>query len=315
MQKKIGSGIRKPRSTNGRTTVGKRERRRLLQLVVCLGLFLAALFGKGSIPENALQYIQANTEFTAVLSKFGKAVADGEPVVDAFANLFTNAHPAEDVSETDLSPAINERTSSTVVRAALLDLRQTPTRDVILSRMGINGTADAIIPEETVNSETQTPADQAGTTEVYTGPALPAQATMEYKQLGLETTVTPVLGEITSTYGYRDHPVDGVYSFHSGVDIAADLGTPIAAFAAGTVEFIGESEAYGLYIQLDHGNGITTFYCHCSELFTGKGEAVQAGQRIAAVGDSGNATGAHLHLELKQDGIFLNPNYYIETTS
>ena len=136
---------------------------------------------------------------------------------------------------------------------------------------------------------------------------------MDYVPLGLGETVTPVLGVLTSPFGYRDHPVDGTYAFHYGTDLAADLGTPVQAFADGTVDFIGESEAYGLYIQINHGSGVTSFYCHCSALYAQKGEKVTKGQTIAAVGDTGNATGPHLHLELKQDGVFLNPLYYIET--
>ena len=136
---------------------------------------------------------------------------------------------------------------------------------------------------------------------------------MEYYDLGLTETVTPVQGELSSSYGYRNHPLDGSNSFHKGVDLAADQGTPVAAFAAGTVDFIGESDAYGLYIQLNHGNGITTFYCHCSELLAQKGERVEVGQTIAKVGNTGRTTGSHLHLELKRDGVLLNPVYYIET--
>lgn len=147
----------------------------------------------------------------------------------------------------------------------------------------------------------------------YNGPALPEGATMDYVALDLPETVTPVMGVLTSGYGYRDHPVSGDYLFHAGTDLAAETGTPILAFADGVVDFIGESSAYGLYIQLDHGNGVTSFYCHCSELYLPKGTQVTKGQVIAAVGETGNATGPHLHFELKRDGIQLNPIYYIET--
>jgi murein DD-endopeptidase MepM/ murein hydrolase activator NlpD len=136
---------------------------------------------------------------------------------------------------------------------------------------------------------------------------------MDYYDLGLSETVTPVLGTLTSSYGYRDHPVSGEYLFHAGVDLAAQTGTPVQAFAAGTVEYIGESDAYGLYIQVDHGNGVKTFYCHCSALYAQKGEQVALGQTIAAVGQTGNATGPHLHLEVKLDDVHLNPIYYVET--
>ena len=138
---------------------------------------------------------------------------------------------------------------------------------------------------------------------------------MEYVSLGLTDTVTPVMGSVTSVYGYRDHPVSGEYLFHAGVDLAAETGTPILAFASGVVDYIGESDAYGLYVQLDHGNGVTSFYCHCSALYVQKGETVTKGQTIAAVGETGNATGPHLHLEMKRDGVRLNPIYYIDTVS
>ena len=150
---------------------------------------------------------------------------------------------------------------------------------------------------------------------IYSGPDLPNNASMDHLNLGLNTIITPVIGEISSGFGYRDHPITEEYLFHAGVDIAADIGTPIAAFSDGTVEFIGESKKYGLYVQLDHGNGVKSFYCHCSELLYGKGKKIEAGQTIALVGDTGDATGSHLHLELKKDGVLLNPVYYIDSVS
>ena len=90
------------------------------------------------------------------------------------------------------------------------------------------------------------------------------------------------------------------------------LGEPISAFAAGTVEYTGENDSYGLYLQVDHGNGIKSFYAHCSELLVSKGQTVAMGDTVALVGTTGVSTGPHLHLELKYEKTHLNPSYYVD---
>ena len=99
---------------------------------------------------------------------------------------------------------------------------------------------------------------------------------------------------------------------HEGIDIAAESGTGILAFADGKVNYIGESDAYGMYLQLQHDNGVTTFYAHCSELCVQKGERVKQGDLVARVGNTGVSTGPHLHFEVKKDGEFLDPKPYVE---
>ena len=79
------------------------------------------------------------------------------------------------------------------------------------------------------------------------------------------------------------------------------------------MDYIGESPIYGLYTQIDHGNGVTTFYAHCGKLLVQQGQSVKMGDVIAESGETGNATGPHLHFEIKKDGVLLNPLYYIET--
>ena len=136
---------------------------------------------------------------------------------------------------------------------------------------------------------------------------------MDHISLGGLATVTPVLGPLWSQYGYRAHPIDGERKFHNGVDIGAEEGTSVAAFAGGTVEYTGENSIYGNYLQLDHGHGIKSFYAHCSQVIVRTGQQVSAGEPIAYVGSTGSATGPHLHLELKCGGIHIDPGYYIQT--
>ncbi|MGE4548692.1 MAG: M23 family metallopeptidase [Intestinibacillus sp.] len=122
--------------------------------------------------------------------------------------------------------------------------------------------------------------------------------------------VQPVLATLTSTFGQRTHPITGKTSFHYGLDLAAPEGTPIDSLADGTVRETGDG-SYGNYIIVDHADGFSTLYAHCSKLLAKKGEEVKAGQKIAEVGATGNATGNHLHLEVWRNGKALNPLYYV----
>jgi murein DD-endopeptidase MepM/ murein hydrolase activator NlpD len=109
----------------------------------------------------------------------------------------------------------------------------------------------------------------------------------------------PVAGQITSPFGERKNPLGPGEDFHPGVDIAADAGTPIAAAAAGRVISAGPEGGYGNLIVVDNGNGVTTRYAHCSQIFARIGDAVSPGETIGAVGSTGNSTGPHLHFEVR----------------
>ncbi len=123
--------------------------------------------------------------------------------------------------------------------------------------------------------------------------------------------VLPVNGTVSSPFGARVHPVTGEEGYHTGLDIAAKEGTRIAAAYYGTVCDISEDEVSGKYIILDHGNGLKTFYCHCSEILAEKGAVVRAGETIAFVGATGQVTGPHLHFEVRLNGVRHNPAYIL----
>lgn len=112
----------------------------------------------------------------------------------------------------------------------------------------------------------------------------------------------PVAGTITSPQGYRTDPITGETSYHSGTDIAVPEGTPILAAADGTVTVANALDSwggsYGYYVKLDHGGGLTTLYAHCSSICVTAGQQVKAGEVIAYVGQTGRATGPHLHFEI-----------------
>ena len=125
---------------------------------------------------------------------------------------------------------------------------------------------------------------------------------------GVYLEVTPVSGIITSRFGNRESIRT---SGHTGLDIAAPAGTPIKAAADGTVTFSGYSGGYGYVVKMDNGNGVETYYGHCSALYVSAGETVEAGDVIAAVGSTGNSTGNHLHFEVRVNGSVVNPQNYL----
>lgn len=109
---------------------------------------------------------------------------------------------------------------------------------------------------------------------------------------------------VTSKFGYRNHPVTGVYKLHTGVDISAPNGTAIYAAQSGTVIIAGYSSAWGNYVVINHGGGVTTLYAHMSKILTTKGATVSAGTQIGKVGSTGYSTGNHLHFEVRQNGSY-----------
>ena len=117
----------------------------------------------------------------------------------------------------------------------------------------------------------------------------------------------PVSGSISSRFGAR-----GSRSYtHTGLDLATSSGTGIRPAAAGTVVFAEYKGSYGNLIIVDHGNGIQTYYAHCSAIYVGVGQSVDTGTTIGAVGSTGNSTGPHLHFEIRVNGTPVNPEPYL----
>lgn len=117
----------------------------------------------------------------------------------------------------------------------------------------------------------------------------------------------PLRGEITSYFGERIHPISGEHSFHTGIDIAADTGTPIYSAFDGEVIVADYDQWNGYYLKITHDGEIMTVYCHCNTLFVEKGDLVKAGDKIAEVGSTGSSTGPHLHFEFRIDNVSYDP--------
>jgi murein DD-endopeptidase MepM/ murein hydrolase activator NlpD len=131
------------------------------------------------------------------------------------------------------------------------------------------------------------------------------------RQLSSTPSIWPVRGWLTSGFGYRIDPFTGLRQFHEGLDIANRHGTPILAPADGVVSRCSNNTGFGLTVEINHGYGIKTIYGHLSKTYVGVGQGIKRGQRIAAVGNSGRATGPHLHYEVRLNDVPMNPLSYI----
>ncbi len=325
------------RRRGAKVALGARERRRLAQLGICLLLFLAVFLTKGlgglaDLRGELAELLGGDADFRSAFAQMGQAFSRGDNVLEALGNFW------EDEPEEPKEPEEGPRTPGPFFEAQRTHLLRPVTAtgvlqmdlslsDPIVAQPAPSAPVGTPTPVETpAPVETAAPAEAASpgaageespvSVPEYTGPALPAGTTMEWVPLELDGTVSPIEGAegwwVSSEFGWREHPVDGEERFHNGVDLAVNTGTAVGAFADGTVDYIGESEIYGLYTQLRHENGVTSFYAHCSELLVQKGQSVSAGETVALSGGTGNATGPHLHFELKKDGVLLNPLYYME---
>ena len=117
---------------------------------------------------------------------------------------------------------------------------------------------------------------------------------------------------ITSYYGTREHPIDGIVRFHQGLDIGnTGFGAPVVAALDGIVTYAGWLGSYGYCVMLYHGNGITTLYGHGQKVVVEHGQTVKQGDIVLETGSTGNSTGPHLHFEVRVNGATVNPLNYV----
>ena len=280
----------------------------MIRLVACGTAFVLLVAAKLALPARMERFnaklaevLSRNMDVQAVFSAVGRGIAgDGSGA-------------AEEVYQAVFHP---EASGGAAVETALAMPDELPAMDML--REYQTALPDTV-PKEETTSEAQPAQESPTQTEVstlayvlYSDKNLPEDVSLEQVILDFDYC-TPVCGTISSPFGYREHPVEGEERFHYGVDLAADTGTTVSCFADGTVTAVGESSSYGKYCIVTHSGGYTTLYAHCSYITVSSGAEVARGEKIAEVGETGMATGPHLHFELHQNGAYLNPIYYVSS--
>lgn len=287
------------------------ERRQLIRLVACGSIFVLLVAAKLALPAQMERFneklsaaLSSNMDVQAVLSALGRGLSgDADSAAEeVYQAVF---HPAE--------------ARETAAQAALPMPQETPAMDALREQrekaLVSETTEEQALTEAQAGEQTsQSPTEVSTLAYVlYSDKNLPEDVSLEQAILDFDYC-TPVSAPLSSTFGYREHPVEGEERFHYGVDLAADTGTAVACFADGTVTAVGESSSYGKYCMVRHSGGYDTLYAHCSRVTVSSGAAVSKGEKIAEVGETGMATGPHLHFELHRNGVYLNPIYYVSTS-
>ena len=305
-------------------TYRNKESHMLSQLTLCMVLLLMVFIGKCIFPgkmaqirTGILDVMVSDTDFRGALTELGTSISEETVGLEHLSGFCTEVFGSVQTEEKEVVHATENSPAGFPDGPSepLPNLPSTPAPPVSAAVQAPPAPVKAQSPQPVLLAEEKSSVPAVGTVLLkadYHGPALSDRDTMDQLSLGALETMTPVLGRQTSKYGWRTHPISGKQHFHGGSDISGRMGAPISAFADGIVEYIGRDQSYGLYLQLDHGNGIKSFYAHCSKLCVQKGSTVKMGDKIAEIGSTGCSTGPHLHLELKCGTKRLNPAYYIE---
>lgn len=201
--------------------------------------------------------------------------------------------------------SLKEKSSSNVDNISIEEKYETEMKEIVTSDVAVSKLY--VEPVKTITIAQNT---NSNTTSKYTASgSVNTAGTTSSGKAGLGVAlIRPVSGTITSRFGAGSSIRK---SAHTGLDIATATGTPISAAASGTVTFSGYKGSYGNMIVISHGNGVQTYYGHCSQLYVSAGAKVSQGQKIATVGSTGNSTGPHLHLEVRVNGVAYNPQNYV----
>jgi murein DD-endopeptidase MepM/ murein hydrolase activator NlpD len=144
------------------------------------------------------------------------------------------------------------------------------------------------------------------------GFSLARMAVLERALEGIPQVVPATIESITSGFGYRRDPFNGRGAMHAGLDFKGAIGSPIYAAAKGRVSYVGWQQGYGKTVEVTHGNGIMTRYAHLSRFDVKPGQTIEAGDRIAGMGNTGRSTGPHLHFEVRINDRAINPRPFLE---
>ena len=325
-----GSGS--PNRYQDREKEKKSGNKSLIRLCICLGLLAVMMVLKAAAPEMIadateaiLPIIEQDVDYKGAVTAIGEAFSGeadirevlGEVYLKAFGmklgnELETSADAGDDaLLPVDAFVAAQMAEGEESLLEAIGQGEETQTQET-----GTTGETPVAVEAGTAVAEADTASDDAAvqafleSQAAYSDYALPTNVSYDNPNLGI-VYQAPSTAATSSGFGYREHPIQSGVLFHYGLDFAANTGDPITAFADGIVTAVGESTTAGIYIRIQHTNGVVTQYDHCSATIASEGERVSMGQIIAQVGATGNATGPHLHFELIVNGKYVNPEYYL----
>ncbi len=267
--------------------------RKLIACVCIFALSVALKYAGGetaqTVRARAAYLLHGGTDTNAVIATIGRTVED-----DGLAKVF---------AKSEILAAVFSAEKEQTEADTPAQITQPESAETLADTQEAQDTAEAAQPVYSESGYSEDLEDRAQT-------IFPKQADLTAYAMAF-AHVKPVDATLSSDFGTRTHPISGKVSYHFGLDLAAPKGTAILAFADGKVRQTG-SGSYGNYLIVDHADGFSTLYAHCSKLIAKEDSIVKAGEEIAQVGSTGNSTGNHLHFEVWRDGKALNPHHYVQ---
>ena len=287
-----------------------------LPLKYVYGFVAAAIVGAFTIVGLAGSY----TRMVLKTESFNQVRADRETLRQNYQRMAAIAHNRS-VQVASLGALANEV-------SALYGLRQSKLQAAEEAKPALAGHA-ASAPAAAAPSDDANPQQVANSIDMFYAlrseamsgavsraleSGLTSNFTGDWTELADAPSMWPVEGRVASSFGERQDPINGEGAFHTGVDIDAPYGTPVRAAGDGEVTGAEMGAGYGRAITLDHGHDVMTLYGHLSAVAVVPGQHVTRGQIIGYVGESGRATGPHLHYEVRLHDVPVNPYKYLRVT-
>ena len=308
-----------------------RQAGRGFRLLLCAFLFTAAAVCKNVLPEGYRRALVTGLD-TGVSAREVLEVLGSPERVRTAAEQFWNGRvlrvfgigpapqPASgggteeaQVSETAGSPMLTAAAIPVFSHRAV-DIEAGPLPVVTADDAARDAEQTAPQTEEAVPEETGVLLDAYAPEGADAALPVPDAVCREAVRIGIDH-ISPVRGTLTSGFGYRTHPIDGVTKFHYGVDLAVPLGTEVRCFADGEVVFAGWGDINGNYIRVAHGEGLETLYAHLETIRVRQGDPVRLGDTLGTAGETGEASGPHLHFQLYCGGKLIDPAPLLEFAS
>ena len=268
------------------------------RILICGTIFVSLVALKLITPNNLSDmrgtlgaWLVRDADFKAAFSALGQTVSGEGGVADKLGQAYIAVFGEKESDATEVSGDAQISAASPTASDDNADAQQGEERT---GGEEVSDHDDRADPEE--DSSAADEADGEDGVE-KNAPGFPFQA--------------PLSGTVTSPFGWREHPTSGREAFHYGADIAAQEGERIGCFADGVVGVVGESTELGRYLTVTHEDGYSTLYAHCSRILVNSGSTVRCGEAVAEVGQTGNATGPHLHFEIHKGGEYLDPEPFL----
>jgi murein DD-endopeptidase MepM/ murein hydrolase activator NlpD len=285
-----------------------------LPLKYAYGFVVAAIVGAFTIVGLAGSY----TRMLLKTERFNQVRAERETLRQNYQRMEQIAHNRS-VQAASLGALANEVTALYGLRESRLDqARSSAASTASVPVVSSNAQSDDISSQQIANSIDKFYALRrealSGQVSRALESGLSADFSGDWTELADAPSMWPVEGRIGSSFGEREDPFNGEGAFHSGVDIDVPYGTPVRAAADGYVTGAAMGSGYGRTVELNHGHNLFTVYGHLSAVAVVPGQQVTRGQVIGYVGESGRATGPHLHYEVRVDNVPVNPYKYLRVT-